>query len=290
MYIVAHLLGWFVKYLAIRNVKMSLFLSFLFEMMEITFSNWLPNFIECWWDQVILDFLGMNMLGMILGYILVDYFKMKNYGWLETKNKPKMPEYCSKLSRVSIKGEKKRSACDEITNTSTDKTKNLIKYFTPNEVIIYEWDVFSSSWRFFTVLWFVATCILCDLSHFFLKTVLWLPITHWVLAFRIFLWGFMCIIASREFYEYITNPVCKALGHFIWLTQLILFTEWMIIIKFREDLFTAPFDEKVIYCWTATIIVLIIIAVKLIIQDFIKLLKSGPSEKIDRNVIDVEYH
>ena len=39
--------------LIVRDVKICLFMSFLFELMEFTFEHWLPNFKECWWDHVI---------------------------------------------------------------------------------------------------------------------------------------------------------------------------------------------------------------------------------------------
>jgi hypothetical protein len=37
--------------------------SILFELIEFTFDNWLPNFAECWWDHLLLDVLGCNLLG-----------------------------------------------------------------------------------------------------------------------------------------------------------------------------------------------------------------------------------
>lgn len=44
-----------------------------------------------------------------------------------------------------------------------------------------------------------------DLSNFFNKYVLWLPASHYTLAIRIFLWGFLSIVCTREYYEYISN-------------------------------------------------------------------------------------
>ena len=48
----AHLFGWWFKMMVIRDVKMCWFCSILFELLEVTFRNWLPNFWECWWDHV----------------------------------------------------------------------------------------------------------------------------------------------------------------------------------------------------------------------------------------------
>lgn len=38
-----------------------------FELMEVTFQHWLPNFNECWWDSWILDVAICNNLGIALG-------------------------------------------------------------------------------------------------------------------------------------------------------------------------------------------------------------------------------
>lgn len=36
----------------IRDVKMCWICSVVFEILEVTFRHWLPNFWECWWDHV----------------------------------------------------------------------------------------------------------------------------------------------------------------------------------------------------------------------------------------------
>lgn len=48
----AHLLGWWFKMMVIRDVKMCWVSSVVFELLEISFRHWLPNFWECWWDHV----------------------------------------------------------------------------------------------------------------------------------------------------------------------------------------------------------------------------------------------
>jgi phosphatidylserine synthase 2 len=48
----AHLFGWWLKMMIIRDVKMCWLLSIMFELLEVTFRHWLPNFWECWWDHV----------------------------------------------------------------------------------------------------------------------------------------------------------------------------------------------------------------------------------------------
>lgn len=264
IYIVAHLAGWFIKYLAIRNIWFATFLSLLFELLELTFSHWLPNFNECWWDQLILDFLGMNLLGIYFGYYICQYFEMKNYKWM-----------------INTKDDKGQNI--ELTQ------KSFFKCFFPSHVIKYEWGFLSSFKNFLGVLWFIIIFNLCDLSHFFNKFILWLPITHYTLAIRIFMWGFLCIMAIREFYEYISEPNCKVIGPFCWLSHLILFTEWVIVFKFGQGMFTEPFPNLVVYCWTSAFVILGFVGATLVINDLRKWLAKPKSPIVNRHDVTIDW-
>jgi phosphatidylserine synthase 2 len=48
----AHLFGWWFKMMIIRDTLMCWVCSIVFELLEVTFRHWLPNFWECWWDHV----------------------------------------------------------------------------------------------------------------------------------------------------------------------------------------------------------------------------------------------
>lgn len=52
VHFIAHFAGWWFKMMIIRDVKLCWICSALFELMEVTFRHWLPNFWECWWDHV----------------------------------------------------------------------------------------------------------------------------------------------------------------------------------------------------------------------------------------------
>ncbi|MED6253480.1 Phosphatidylserine synthase 2 [Ataeniobius toweri] len=41
----------------------------------------LPNFAECWWDQVILDILLCNGGGIWLGMTVCHFLEMRTYCW-----------------------------------------------------------------------------------------------------------------------------------------------------------------------------------------------------------------
>ena len=87
IFITSHLLGWYVKMLAIRDFRLCMFLSVFFEIIELTFRHILPNFIECWWDHLFLDILGCNFLGIIAGYYTIKLFNMKKLTWIREKQK-----------------------------------------------------------------------------------------------------------------------------------------------------------------------------------------------------------
>ncbi|EFA78652.1 phosphatidylserine synthase [Heterostelium album PN500] len=51
-FIWAHLFGWWGKTLLLRDPILCWTLSITFEILELTFAHWLPNFHECWWDHI----------------------------------------------------------------------------------------------------------------------------------------------------------------------------------------------------------------------------------------------
>ena len=305
MYVFAHLLGWFVKYLAIRNFWLASFLSIGFEILELTFKHWLPNFNECWWDHLLLDLLGMNLLGIVLGNYIVRLFNMKNYEWLDINLYKRKESYNKYNSKTSIDKDKHL----EMKNNNNNNNNNLInklsqkpvlKWFFPVKVEIYNWDFLSSSKMFFGLLWLVIMILGCDLAHFFIKYVLWLPITHKLLAFRIFMWGFISIMGIREYYDYLTNKDNKRIGMFMWITHVMLFTEWSMIYKFSNGMFEEQFPKDVVYGWSIGFIIFIVLAINVIIKDLIKVLKNktnsnyktetkGLITQNSRNSIDIDY-
>jgi hypothetical protein len=81
LFALAHFLGWFFKTLICRDVKLIFFASVSFEMIEYSLRNVLNNFKECWWDQLIVDILGCNLLGIICGFWVIDQFGLDRYRW-----------------------------------------------------------------------------------------------------------------------------------------------------------------------------------------------------------------
>lgn len=81
IFIWAHLVGWFVKTLICRDLKLVLFQSVFFELLEVMWRHYLPNFYECWWDHAILDVMGMNLLGIMLGWWVIKKYHLQRLKW-----------------------------------------------------------------------------------------------------------------------------------------------------------------------------------------------------------------
>lgn len=86
VHFVAHFLGWWGKMLIMRDWYVAWTCSILFEICEISFRYWLPNFWECWWDQVFLDLFGCNLIGIILGALTLKYFGVAKIRWVVEKD------------------------------------------------------------------------------------------------------------------------------------------------------------------------------------------------------------
>lgn len=81
IFVPAHIIGWFVKALILRDEWICWIISIMFEVLEYSLEHQLPNFSECWWDHWILDVLLCNWLGIWLGMKTCYYLSIKEYHW-----------------------------------------------------------------------------------------------------------------------------------------------------------------------------------------------------------------
>ena len=244
VYILAHAIGWYVKMMVFRDVKLALIISCFFEFMEITLRHQLANFYECWWDSLVLDILVCNGGGIYLGYLTCRVFEMREYYW----------------------GVGKDNRNDEQRFTLTRSAQQ----FTPYSWLRYKWEMFSSCKMFISTIWYIAFVNLVDLSNFYLKYLLWMPSNHWILLIRVLFWAMQAIIATREYYEYVDSGFTKILGSHCWLAHLLVFLEWAFIVKNSAGLFTEPMPEWLQYTWTSIAASVISISFYLFYKDLNK--------------------
>lgn len=93
VYVASHFFGWFVKTLIFRNSIITWTMSIGFELYEVSLKHILPNFHECWWDHLLLDLFGCNLLGILLGNYVIKKFDLKIHHWFfePTEESKKLP-------------------------------------------------------------------------------------------------------------------------------------------------------------------------------------------------------
>eukprot|EP00842_Homolaphlyctis_polyrhiza_P006232 jgi/Hompol1/660/HPOL_004255-RA len=211
VFVLAHSLGWFCKALILRDYWFCWILSIMFEFMEYSLEHQLPNFAECWWDHWILDVLTTNWLGTYLGMKACEYFEAKAFS--------------GKLART-------------------------VEQFTPHSWTRFEWGMTKTFRNFIAVILLLYLELQCELNAFYLKYLLWIPISHPLNVYRLLFFFFMCMPAVREAYQYLSDPKCKRIGMHAWVTTANIMTELLIIIKFSQGEFPKPAPRIVVILWT----------------------------------------
>lgn len=211
VHFVAHFLGWWGKFLIMRDWYVAWACSIAFELCEISFRHWLPNFWECWWDHLFLDLFGCNLIGIILGHYTIKYFGSTRINWVwDSKSKQTGQQACS--SQVC---------------TALDKLR-------PSFLERYEWAGLKNVPRLFGVLVFIVIVLVIDCNNFFLKFVLWVPAEHDLLKYRVALWGLCSLATAKEWFEYTSNPYCHRLGPFAWLAFYTSGVETLTVLKMSQ--------------------------------------------------------
>ncbi|CAI2362891.1 unnamed protein product [Moneuplotes crassus] len=236
----AHLLGWICKVLIIRDIKVCWICSIGFEIAELTLNHWLPNFKECWWDHLILDLFGANLLGMVIGSYILKYYSVNKINWIyEKDHKSAQMRYLNQCSSI----------------------KRAVLKLQPNFFMQHDWKVFKSLKRFYTVIGYCAMGLMIDCNNFFMKTVLLVPPNHYLLKLRLLLWCPLILAASEELFDYVTNKYSKRVRPHLWLTILMLCMEAGISIR-DSDVYTGkPFPFYIKVFWTIMLVLFICISI-----------------------------
>ncbi|XP_061467641.1 phosphatidylserine synthase 1 [Rhineura floridana] len=206
-----HFWGWAMKALLIRSYGLCWTISITWELTELFFMHLLPNFAECWWDQVILDILLCNGGGIWLGMVVCRWLEMRTYHWASFKD----------------------------IHTTTGKIKRAVLQFTPASWIYVRWfDPKSSFQRVAGVYLFMIIWQLTELNTFFLKHIFVFYASHPLSWGRILFIGIITAPTVRQYYAYLTDTQCKRVGTQCWVFGVIGFLEAIVCIKFGQDLFS----------------------------------------------------
>lgn len=209
-YVTLSLTGWTLKAILVRHYGICWTISIMWELTEMVFAHLLPNFIECWWDALILDVLVCNGLGIWLGMQICSWFEMRTYNWESVKD----------------------------IQSTTGKIRRVALQFTPASWTTVRWlDPNSSNMRIIAVTELVLFWQITELNTFFLKHILETPPGHWINICRISLVGAIVAPSVRQFYSYVTDTSCKRVGTQCWVFGAIMMTELLICVKFGLELF-----------------------------------------------------
>uniref|UniRef100_A0A8C1SBB0 Phosphatidylserine synthase n=1 Tax=Cyprinus carpio TaxID=7962 RepID=A0A8C1SBB0_CYPCA len=186
----SHFWGWGMKALLIRSYGLCWTISITWELTELFFMHLLPNFAECWWDQVILDILLCNGGGIWLGMTVCRFLEMRTYHWASIKD----------------------------IHSTTGKIKRAALQFTPASWTYVRWlDPKSSLQRVTGVYLFMIIWQLTELNTFFLKHIFVFPACHALSWCRILFIGIITAPTVRQYYAYLTDTQCKRVGTQCWL-------------------------------------------------------------------------
>ncbi|XP_016365347.1 phosphatidylserine synthase 1 isoform X4 [Sinocyclocheilus rhinocerous] len=206
-----HFWGWAMKALLIRSYGLCWSISITWELTELFFMHLLPNFAECWWDQVILDILLCNGGGIWLGMTACHFLEMRTYHWASIKD----------------------------IHTTTGKLKRAVLQFTPASWMYVRWfDPKSSFQRLAGIYLFMIVWQLTELNTFFLKHIFVFQASHPLSWCRILFIGIITAPTVRQYYAYLTDTQCKRVGTQCWVFGAIAFLEALACIKFGQDLFS----------------------------------------------------
>jgi len=215
-----HFLGWAMKAVLVRHYGICWTISITWEITEIAFAHLLPNFIECWWDALILDVLICNGLGIWLGMYICKKLEMRTYKWESIKD----------------------------IQTTTGKIRRAVLQFTPANWTDIRWfDQTCTYMRFIAVTELVVFWNLTELNTFFLKHIFEIPPDHPITIGRIGLIGLIVAPSLRQFYSYVTDTSCKRVGTQCWVFGAIMFTETIVCVKFGLSIFAQTQLKNILF-------------------------------------------
>lgn len=257
----SHAIGWWAKMLIWRDWRFAVANSLGFELYELTMSWLIPEFHECYWDSLLMDFALANFMGMLAGGLTLKIFKVREFNWAG-----KHSGY-TKVSSVLF------SWVDDLFRFLGLGLSGLGTYFdfsvTNKEGKTWrdlDWRFFTSWWRCFNFSFMLIVGNLLEGNSFFLINAISIPANHWVLKARLLLLCTLSIGATTEHYNYVgnverddekrvTHNVLDTRvthnhywGHCTWLLVIVLAMEICVVGRFNSfPAFVPPLDVVVPY-------------------------------------------
>eukprot|EP00475_Leptophrys_vorax_P021374 TRINITY_DN29093_c0_g1_i1.p1 TRINITY_DN29093_c0_g1~~TRINITY_DN29093_c0_g1_i1.p1 ORF type:complete len:468 (-),score=92.38 TRINITY_DN29093_c0_g1_i1:50-1288(-) len=249
-FVISHFVGWLITAMLMRDRLICWLISISWELMEISLTHHLPNFAECWWDQLILDVLLCNGLGIEVGVRLCHYLEVQEYKWSGLMS---IPTIRGKVTRV------------------------VAQFTTPMSWTKVRWEPSRSLRRFVTVNLIIVAVNLGQLNAFYLKYLLWVPSENDLNVLRLGLIFLFFCPSVRQAYLYSARKDVERLGAQAWVFLVILAVEALIIIKFGRGEFTKPTPKFVWVLWGVIGAVYSMVSLLLLTR----IITKPPSEQVE---------
>ena len=227
IFVLMHGFGFVVNALLLRNWAMLWTVSIMFEVLEATLQHILPNFQECWWDHLLLDIFGFNLLGMVCGIWLGNRLATGLFDWGGQPYR-KLPSRRKKIKRI-------------------------VWQLFPHKFERYHWSILVDFRRFCGVFMIISFHLINVVNSFFIKHLLVLPTSSPLCYTRLVIIALVGVPACHEAYEFAIAPKAvrkhARLGQNAWVLLLVLTLESMWLIKnIPDELLQLP-STCIIICW-----------------------------------------
>ncbi|TPX67431.1 hypothetical protein CcCBS67573_g07517 [Chytriomyces confervae] len=188
----------------------------------------------CWILSILFEFLEYSLQHQLPNFAECwwDHWILDQYSWRSVNQ---IPTYQGKIQRGFAQ-------------------------FTPHSWTRFNWGPSKSFKSFLAVIALIAFELQIELNAFYLKALLWLPPPHFINVLRLVTMFLFCMPATREVYQYLSDPRCKRLGYHAWMLVANVMTESLICIKFSAGEFSEPFPPNVILFWVLVVISLVVYA------------------------------
>jgi len=237
----AHMVGWWAKMLMLRDLATCLVYSTMFELTELTLQFLVPEFQECWWDSLIMDWLLSNLLiGMMLGQVTLRVLNMRTFQW-----------------GVANKG------------------AMIFQFLCPQQWREYQWNPSNDPLTMLLNCFIWIIMAVGEVNSFFLISILHLPREHYFHIARQALLCLTALPAVEEWYEYTRHVRAEyttkytygqewgeykrlymgrkaRIGHFTWLLAVTISLETMAIVKYAENVRSEPPGPEIWGPWAAS--------------------------------------
>ena len=172
--------------IAVTTLQFVIILSCCFELVECSLSWLIPEFYECWWDSLLCDAFGANLLGMVLGSIFVKVSNLKTFNFIgDQREMSKSPGGMEIVATLRSSG--------------LDAAVNLVEKFVRLRGNFF----FRSPFRLVSGSLLVVWAMIGELTTFLIMHAFDLPATEFIPLGRLILIMFCSICAIVEHHEFV---------------------------------------------------------------------------------------